>query len=98
MSTAAPEKKQTLFASRGIVEHLLRGTIGFGALVGALFCMASQPWLAVALAAVALFALRGCPLCWVVGLVETIAAKLQGRDAHGRCSGGACLRPGERDQ
>ena len=96
MSSAAPEKRHTLFASRGIIEHLLRGTLGFGALAGALLSMASQPWLAVALAAVALFALRGCPLCWLVGLVETVGARLRGRAAQSRCAGGACLRSDER--
>ena len=63
-----------MFASQGLVEHLLRGLIGLGALVGAVVWGPAHPVVALLLMAVGLVALRGCPMCWTVGLVQTVAA------------------------
>src|SRR6185369_7770886 len=61
-----------MFASKSLVEHLARGLIGLGAFVVATFLASDQPWLAVAALPIGLFALRGCPSCWLLGLVETV--------------------------
>jgi hypothetical protein len=66
---------RTLFASASLTEHLARGTIGMGSLLAA-YQLLSYPSL-VALAAAAVFgivsmvAMRGCPMCWAMGLFNT---------------------------
>jgi hypothetical protein len=83
-----------MFASKGILEHLARGAVGIGSLIGAVYLAPAYPWLPLVALPVAIFALRGCPTCWTIGLVETIAAKAQGRAATGACTDGSCaLRP-----
>ncbi|CAN5745596.1 hypothetical protein BH09MYX1_BH09MYX1_08570 [soil metagenome] len=52
------------FASKGILEHLVRGAVGFGAFFGAMAMMSSHPWVVLIAIPVALVALRGCPTCW----------------------------------
>ena len=70
--------------------HLVRGAVGFGT-IGCAFALApSHPWVLIAAIPIALFALRGCPMCWTMGLVETIGMKLRGRDPGGRCIDGSC--------
>jgi hypothetical protein len=60
-----------LFASANLAEHLLRGIIGIG-----LFAWAAQHQDALGLSLLAalgaLIAFRGCPICWTIGLFETI--------------------------
>ena len=79
-----------MFASKGIIEHLARGVVGIGSLVGAVYLAPAYPWLVLIALPVAIFALRGCPTCWTIGLVETIAAKAQGRAARAACTDGSC--------
>jgi hypothetical protein len=86
-----------MFASENLFEHLARGLIGFGAVALAVY-IGLKPGLGFAvvslgLGAAALVALRGCPICWTIGLVETIWNALS---AGGRCGakGGAISDPG----
>jgi hypothetical protein len=65
------------FASTSLPAHLARGVVGFGAfiLAGVVASMAGPWWalpLAFGLVAIALFAFRGCPLCWSFGLFATL--------------------------
>ncbi|HEX2671445.1 MAG TPA: hypothetical protein VHM25_11265 [Polyangiaceae bacterium] len=76
-----------MFASQSLAEHLARGLIGLGALLAALFLAPHQPWLAVAALPIGLFALRGCPSCWLLGLAQTLAL---GRAKAGACVDGSC--------
>jgi len=76
-----------MFASKSLVEHLARGLIGLGAFVVATFLASDQPWLAVAALPIGLFALRGCPSCWLLGLVETVVF---GRAKASACIDGSC--------
>ncbi len=62
-----------MFASRTLIEHVLRGAVGIGALWLAATIGASHPWSSLALGAVVLLAFRGCPICWTIGLFETVA-------------------------
>jgi hypothetical protein len=78
-----------MFASRSLTEHLLRGASGIAALALALQLMPQHPWAMVPLLALALLALRGCPMCWTLGLVETVVAKVRGKPSSG-CSDGSC--------
>ncbi|CAM4033726.1 hypothetical protein NONI108955_05275 [Nocardia ninae] len=74
------------FASTSVLRHLARGVAGFGALIGA---FALLPWIGVAsllLAPIGFIALRGCPTCWAIGLMQTISmGRLQRSCADGRC-------------
>ena len=72
-----------MFASSSLLEHLARGVVGFGALVVAVI-LARTPGAgpaagSAALALLALLILRGCPVCWTVGLVETLQKVRRGR-------------------
>lgn len=71
-----------MFASKSVLEHLARGIVGFGALAVAIVLGgASSGWGtaagSTALALFALVALRGCPVCWTIGMVETVYRRLQ---------------------
>jgi hypothetical protein len=62
------------FASDSLPRHLARGAIGFGTIGAAFGLAAAVSPLALLLAPVGLVALRGCPMCWTVGLMQTISA------------------------
>jgi hypothetical protein len=44
---------------------------------------------------VALLAFRGCPMCWTLGLVETVIARVQGRPSKASCVEGSCAVGGQ---
>jgi hypothetical protein len=60
------------FASESVIGHLLRGCIGVVLTMWALRHQ-SQPVPSLAAAAGALLAFRGCPMCWTMGLIESVA-------------------------
>ena len=61
-----------MFASKTLSEHMLRGALGIGALWLAIAIGASHPWSSLALGGLVLLAFRGCPICWTIGLFETV--------------------------
>lgn len=67
------------FGNKSITIHLIRGVLGLGALYAALSALPTTPWLSVILVPVALFMLKGCPTCWTLGLVETVAMAIHRR-------------------
>ncbi|MCM2392559.1 hypothetical protein [Streptomyces albipurpureus] len=76
----------TSFASASLAQHLLRGAVGFGGLIGAAVLVPVLGWGSLVLAPVGLLALRGCPLCWTIGLVQTVSmGRLQRSCTEGRC-------------
>ena len=79
------------FGNKSITVHLLRGTLGLVAIYAATVFLSTKPWLSVVLFAVALFMLKGCPMCWTLGLFETIAMYIHKRhdnvDASVRAQG-----------
>jgi len=83
-----------MFASSSIAEHLLRGAVGVGAFAGAAIYGTQSPFLALALLPVALVALRGCPMCWTMGLIETVANRARGKSGSppSACVDGSCAR------
>jgi hypothetical protein len=69
-----PEPDRSALASTSLSVHLARGVIGFG-LIGAAFVLTpSHGPVALLFAPIGVVALRGCPTCWIVGLLETISA------------------------
>ena len=67
----------SVFGSKPLIGHLLRGLTGFVAVYWA-FTHQSEPVLSVLSIGAALLLFHGCPVCWTVGLMETIAGKLRG--------------------
>jgi hypothetical protein len=59
-----------MFASRSVRVHVVRGVLGLVALVAGI-ALASQSgwWLLLLPVTVALW--RGCPTCWLMGLIAT---------------------------
>ena len=79
-----------MFASRSLAIHLVRGAVGMTSFALAAVLAAERPLVALALVPLALVALRGCPACWTIGLVETVIATLRGTRSAGACSDGRC--------
>jgi hypothetical protein len=67
----------SLFASRSVTSHLLRGAIAAVLLPWAIANASAHPGGALLSVAISVIAMRGCPMCWLVGLVETIAARVR---------------------
>jgi len=82
-----PERDRGALASRSIAGHLARGAIGFG-LIGSGFALAASHGPAALLLTVpGLVALRGCPTCWLAGLIGSLSAGRLERS----CSDGDCV-------
>ncbi len=72
-----------------VARHLVRGAIGFG-LIGSAFALtASLGPAALLLAPVGIVLLRGCPACWLAGLIEIVSAGRLQRS----CNDGSCMLP-----
>ena len=65
-----------MFGSAFLGAHLMRGATAAALLAWAIVHQTAHPWLSFGAGVAALVALRGCPMCWTVGLVETLS---QGR-------------------
>ncbi|WP_223297485.1 hypothetical protein [Catenulispora acidiphila] len=81
---AVPEPGQ--FASASLPRHLARGFVGFGSIVAGLALIPLVGIAALLLVPVGLLALRGCPMCWTMGLIQTVSAGRVRRECvDGRC-------------
>jgi hypothetical protein len=79
----APPRRSPL-ASGSVREHLARGAAGLVAAVLAIVLVAVVGPISLALLPVTALAWRGCPTCWTVGLLGTLA------DSRARCSCSRC--------
>ena len=68
-----------MFASKTIAAHLSRGVIAAALITWAWLHQSSNPPFAVAAGVLAVAAMRGCPLCWTLGLLETIGERIRVR-------------------
>lgn len=66
-----------LFASTTLTGHLLQGGVAFALLYEALSLQHERPWLSMGAALAALLVMRGCPMCWTIGLIETAIQRLK---------------------
>ena len=64
------------FGNPSLRVHVFRGLLGFGTLVLALRGYNTIGWPAPSLLIVSVLALKGCPICWTIGLFETVAMKM----------------------
>ncbi|MFI5691592.1 hypothetical protein ACIA58_07115 [Kribbella sp. NPDC051586] len=74
------------FASSSVPRHLVRGVLGFGSLGAAVALVPVVGLISLLLLPLGFVALRGCPTCWVIGLIETVSRGRLQRD----CSDGQC--------
>jgi hypothetical protein len=63
------------FGNQSILAHLVRGALGFGSLVLALRGYDVIGWPALPLMGITVWMLKGCPICWAIGLAESVAFK-----------------------
>jgi hypothetical protein len=65
---------RSLLLGTSVTVHLTRGAIGF-ALIGATVALTpSVGPAALLLAPLGMVALRGCPMCWIAGLIQIVCA------------------------
>ncbi len=64
-----------MFASKSLTEHLLRGVAGGGLFYSAYLLGTTSTALSLLFGLGGLVALRGCPMCWTMGLIETLRGK-----------------------
>lgn len=76
----------TDFASTSLPRHLIRGVVGFGAVIASFALIPAVGPLSLVLLPIGVLALRGCPMCWTIGLIQTIS---RGR-LHRSCEDGHC--------
>ncbi len=74
------------FAGVSLPVHLARGVIGFGLVAGSVALAPIVGWISLLLLPAGVVALRGCPMCWVVGLAQALS---RGRLKR-KCVGGQC--------
>jgi hypothetical protein len=61
-----------MFGSTTVVAHLMKGAAAAALLAWAWLHQGSEPAFAIGALILAVIAMRGCPMCWVLGLFETI--------------------------
>jgi hypothetical protein len=83
-----------MFASRTIAGHLTRGAIAAALIAWALAHQSSDPGFAALAGIAALVAMRGCPLCWTMGLFETIGESMRLRRTGQTVRTVSCTRTG----
>ncbi|RSD30562.1 hypothetical protein EJA03_13385 [Vibrio pectenicida] len=64
-------KPKTMFASRSLLEHIARGSGGLSLLWVAIKLSSTHPVISIFVGILTLYLLRGCPICWAIGLFET---------------------------
>lgn len=82
--------QDTMFASRSVRVHVIRGVVGLIAAVGAFALLGTVGPASLLLLVLAGLAWRGCPTCWAVGLTRTKAV----RDSGAGCT--TCPAPRSR--
>ena len=83
-----------MFASKTIAGHLTRGAIAAALIAWALAHQWSDPGLAALAGIAALVAMRGCPLCWTMGLFDTIGESTRIRPTGQTVRAISCTRNG----
>jgi hypothetical protein len=64
-----------MFCSTSITHHLLRGAVAFVLLLTAVSATGFPFLLRIAAGGGALLLMRGCPMCWLIGLFQTVARR-----------------------
>lgn len=76
-SSTDPEAPEySPFCSRTVTRHLARGIAGLALAIWALANASAHPVLAIGAGVLMVAAWRGCPMCWTLGLVETVVRRV----------------------
>ena len=67
------------FGSRSVLAHLTRGALAAVLLAAGFGGAADRPAVVIACVVGAVIVMRGCPMCWTIGLVETIMTEWRRR-------------------
>jgi hypothetical protein len=81
------------FGNTSLAIHLLRGLLGLSSLLLANW---TYPWLglfSLLFLPVALWALKGCPMCWTIGLFETLIRRTRQETAESEGQATTCRCP-----
>ncbi|MGY4827571.1 hypothetical protein ACVNIS_03230 [Sphaerotilaceae bacterium SBD11-9] len=76
MSTWLARSKTSLFATQTLRGHLLRGAVAFALLYAAIDQQHARPAGSMVAGLLALVVMRGCPVCWAIGLIETVRNRI----------------------
>lgn len=80
------ETRPPSFASGSLPVHLARGVIGFGLVAASIALAPVVGWISLLLLPAGVVALRGCPMCWVAGLAQTMSrGRLERKCVDGQC-------------
>jgi hypothetical protein len=74
--TVFGREERIMHCSTSVTAQLVRSTLALASIVGALVFTPSF-WPAMGLLALAIHFMRGCPACWLGGLLEAIQARKQ---------------------
>lgn len=74
-----------LFATQTLSGHLLRGAMAFALLYTAVSQQHAHPIWALLAGGLSLIVMRGCPVCWAIGLVETVGQRWRAMRTHRNC-------------
>ncbi len=75
-----------MFASTSLSRHFAKGLLGITLMVIATYFSTVNGLISIAAIIAAAFAFRGCPVCWGVGLVETL--RMKRCSDHSKCGAG----------
>lgn len=78
---------------RAMGVHAVRGALGVLGVIAYLALTPSHPWLALAALGGALVSWRGCPTCWISGMLALLRARARGEPPEGLCLDGRCGLP-----
>jgi hypothetical protein len=75
-----------VFATQTLTGHLIRGAVAFALIYLAIEQQHVHPAASLLAGLLALVAMRGCPVCWTIGLVEIIRERYRGGSKLKRAS------------
>jgi len=68
-----------VFGNRTIGLDILRGILALAAIYGSFSTMNYTIWPSIILLPAAVYLMKGCPMCWTMGLIETITMAVHKR-------------------
>ena len=81
--------------SKTIGVHILRGVLGFAAFFVSLATLGTTIWPSLFLLPAGFYLLKGCPMCWAAGLIETITRTGGKHGESGQLEPGSCCGASE---
>lgn len=80
ITSTYPSEEVIMFCSTSITGYLVRGVLALAALLGGV-ALTPHFWPALGLFPFAIYLMRGCPICWLMGLLEALRTRHARPDA-----------------